>query len=139
VLARPRSLAPVGADTRIVFSRSHSSSDWGYQLTPNIAACSAVLCGLQAERLVRQTCPNQTDVLDYERDAPVGAWLSLVERLVRDQEVEGSNPSAPTKYLFRINKINVLRSANRRFFQFASRVFQFGSPGLTPEGRKGQG
>ncbi|MCU1334671.1 MAG: hypothetical protein JWO19_252 [Bryobacterales bacterium] len=26
----------------------------------------------------------------------VGAWLSLVERLVRDQEVEGSNPSAPT-------------------------------------------
>ena len=36
--------------------------------------------------------------------------------LVRDQEVEGSNPSAPTKYLFRINKINVLRSANRRFF-----------------------
>ena len=25
-----------------------------------------------------------------------GAWLSLVERLVRDQEVEGSNPSAPT-------------------------------------------
>ena len=36
--------------------------------------------------------------------------------LVRDQEVEGSNPSAPTKCLFRVNKINVLRSANRRFF-----------------------
>ena len=24
-----------------------------------------------------------------------GAWLSLVERLVRDQEVVGSNPTAP--------------------------------------------
>ena len=24
-----------------------------------------------------------------------GAWLSLVERLVRDQEVVGSNPAAP--------------------------------------------
>ena len=27
-----------------------------------------------------------------------GAWLSLVERLVRDQEAGGSNPLAPTKY-----------------------------------------
>ena len=26
-----------------------------------------------------------------------GAWLSPVERLVRDQEVGGSNPLAPTK------------------------------------------
>ena len=26
-----------------------------------------------------------------------GAWLSLVERLVRDQEAGGSNPLAPTK------------------------------------------
>lgn len=25
----------------------------------------------------------------------IGAWLSLVERLVRDQEVVGSNPAAP--------------------------------------------
>ena len=28
--------------------------------------------------------------------AKTGAWLSLVERLVRDQEVAGSNPVAPT-------------------------------------------
>jgi hypothetical protein len=28
-----------------------------------------------------------------------GAWLSLVERLVRDQEAGGSNPLAPTNYL----------------------------------------
>ena len=26
----------------------------------------------------------------------VGSWLSLVERLVRVEEVEGSNPSGPT-------------------------------------------
>ena len=29
----------------------------------------------------------------------VGAWLSLVERSVRDREVGGSNPLAPTKNL----------------------------------------
>ena len=29
----------------------------------------------------------------------VGAWLSLVERSVRDREVGGSNPLAPTKKL----------------------------------------
>ena len=29
----------------------------------------------------------------------VGAWLSLVERLVRDQEAGGSNPLAPTNPL----------------------------------------
>jgi hypothetical protein len=27
-----------------------------------------------------------------------GAWLSLVERLVRDQEAGGSNPLAPTNF-----------------------------------------
>ncbi len=31
----------------------------------------------------------------------IGAWLSLVERSVRDREVVGSNPIAPT---FNINK-----------------------------------
>ncbi len=30
---------------------------------------------------------------------PVGAWLSLVERTVRDREVAGSNPVAPTIFL----------------------------------------
>ena len=33
-----------------------------------------------------------------------GAWLSLVERLVRDQEAGGSNPLAPTKYPSRFQK-----------------------------------
>ena len=35
----------------------------------------------------------------------VGAWLSLVERSVRDREVGGSNPLAPTKHLKFINKL----------------------------------
>ena len=29
----------------------------------------------------------------------VGAWLSLVERSVRDREVGGSNPLAPTNHI----------------------------------------
>jgi hypothetical protein len=33
----------------------------------------------------------------------VGAWLSLVERSVRDREVGGSNPLAPTTNLTPIN------------------------------------
>ena|GEM_PF-2132727 len=42
-------------------------------------------------------CPNLLySKLVYQ--PPVGAWLSLVERLVRDQEVAGSNPAAPTKF-----------------------------------------
>jgi hypothetical protein len=32
----------------------------------------------------------------------IGAWLSLVERSVRDREVVGSNPIAPT---FKIDKL----------------------------------
>ena len=34
----------------------------------------------------------------------VGAWLSLVERTVRDREVGGSNPLAPTKLLKKVNQ-----------------------------------
>ena len=37
--------------------------------------------------------------------------------LVRDQEVEGSNPSAPTKFSNNSNKINICQSAERRFFR----------------------
>ena len=35
----------------------------------------------------------------YHPNAIVGAWLSLVERTVRDREVGGSNPLAPTNYI----------------------------------------
>ena len=38
----------------------------------------------------------------------VGAWLSLVERSVRDREVGGSNPLAPTTNLTPINVIALL-------------------------------
>ncbi len=37
-----------------------------------------------------------------------GAWLSLVERLVRDQEAGGSNPLAPT------NSVNQLEANQDR-------------------------
>ena len=33
-----------------------------------------------------------------ESQGSVGAWLSLVERTVRDREVGGSNPLAPTNF-----------------------------------------
>ena len=41
------------------------------------------------------TCCFLPSVCYLER---VGAWLSLVERTVRDREVGGSNPLAPTNY-----------------------------------------
>jgi hypothetical protein len=34
----------------------------------------------------------------YNSEASFGAWLSLVERTVRDREVGGSNPLAPTNW-----------------------------------------
>ena len=37
-----------------------------------------------------------------------GAWLSLVERVVRDYEVAGSNPVAPI-YPYFLRKMAVLR------------------------------
>ena len=39
-----------------------------------------------------------------------GAWLSLVERLVRDQEAGGSNPLAPTNSF---NNLQVSKEVNR--------------------------
>ena len=36
-----------------------------------------------------------------------GEWLSLVEHLVRDQGVGGSNPLSPTKYLI-INSLSLV-------------------------------
>ena len=38
---------------------------------------------------------DSTTLLPYHPTS-VGAWLSLVERTVRDREVGGSNPLAPT-------------------------------------------
>jgi hypothetical protein len=40
---------------------------------------------------------HEKGLIDLKSQA-VGAWLSLVERLVRDQEAGGSNPLAPTKF-----------------------------------------
>ena len=53
----------------------------------------------------------------------IGAWLSLVERLVRDQEAGGSNPLAPTNLnrLFEAPQTNERkRSINKDAVQVAS-------------------
>src|SRR5262249_26460342 len=53
----------------------------------------------------RQFAPTQGDsepCLRFSKlpyfDADNGLWLSLVERLVRDQEAVGSNPTSPINY-----------------------------------------
>ena len=43
-----------------------------------------------------------------------GAWLSLVERLVRDQEVQSSNLCAPTIPLSRSNTAERGRGSDRQ-------------------------
>jgi hypothetical protein len=56
-----------------------------------------------------------------------GAWLSLVERLVRDQEVRSSNLRAPTNSSIPMNMspkllqfpISILQAAEWRFFVYA--------------------
>ena len=51
---------------------------------------------------------GQSEAVVELRDAvTVGEWLSLVEHLVRDQGVGGSNPLSPTIYMF-------VRSGNHR-------------------------
>ena len=42
---------------------------------------------------------DSASLLPYHPVQFVGAWLSLVERSVRDREVGGSNPLAPTKHI----------------------------------------
>ena len=50
----------------------------------------------------------------------VGEWLSLVEHLVRDQGVGGSNPLSPTNYLFNTSRIaENLRTAKRTHIRVA--------------------
>ena len=48
----------------------------------------------------------------------VGAWLSLVERLVRDQEAGGSNPLAPTiSFHFKLDLTKPFHGAGIRRFR----------------------
>lgn len=48
-----------------------------------------LLCSRAEERRAQQAeCKKNNIIYD-------GAWLSLVERVVRDDEVAGSNPVAP--------------------------------------------
>jgi hypothetical protein len=49
------------------------------------------------KRSWRASSPKQEGRPNIRIDGSfVGAWLSLVERVVRDDEVAGSNPVAPT-------------------------------------------
>ena len=41
----------------------------------------------------------KTEYTKTAKSKAFGAWLSLVERSVRDAEAAGSNPVAPTKHL----------------------------------------
>jgi hypothetical protein len=52
--------------------------------------------------LIRLNClPRPSKCAKYAREnvnrLQCGLWLSLVERLVRDQEAVGSNPTSPIK------------------------------------------
>jgi hypothetical protein len=54
-------------------------------------------CDLITRRnAVATAAPLPMVVLEWS-GLSIGAWLSLVEHLVRDQGVGGSNPLAPTK------------------------------------------
>ncbi len=44
----------------------------------------------------------------YCRHSSVGVWLSLVERLVRDQEAAGSNPVTPTINIMKGYRLSAL-------------------------------
>ena len=62
------------------------------------------------------------------RGRQFGLWLSLVERLVRDQEAVGSNPTSPIifiRYGFS-SKFRNLRESDR--FQIHHRTLQFETP-----------
>jgi hypothetical protein len=59
------------------------------------------LSGISRRRTCHVTCSRMKGL------TIVGEWLSLVEHLVRDQGVGGSNPLSPTKY-FAINQLRCL-------------------------------
>ena len=60
-----------------------------------VLRCGFVVIQAYAARMVYWVSREQSFLpLNYSF---LGAWLSLVERLVRDQEAGGSNPLAPTK------------------------------------------
>src|SRR6185312_15281927 len=71
-------------------------------------------CGLLQERSKIATFgPFRAEILCYNQGLPmtaawvvcVGEWLSLVEHLVRDQGVGGSNPLSPTNLFNNLHAI----------------------------------
>ena len=61
----------------------------------------------------------------------VGAWLSLVERSVRDREVGGSNPLAPTNNLTHINGLEIYHRQSY-LLHVANLWTKFPTPELLP-------
>ena len=74
-------------------------------LLTNVAAAPYTV--LSADRRIRSFPPGA--LCKTGGNGFVGAWLSLVEHLVRDQGVGGSNPLAPTNFFNKLRVIPVCR------------------------------
>ena len=75
------------------------SSFWARQGSPRVNVGLAVRSCCYTE--------NTRDRAQVIRDSPalhVGEWLSLVEHLVRDQGVGGSNPLSPTNHFKQLSR-----------------------------------
>ena len=72
-----------------------------------------------------------------QRALSVGAWRSLVARIVRDDEVGGSNPLAPTRLTFPV--LRIARFGARRNLArargFAPNTLGLEAQDARPEGR----
>ena len=64
-------------------------------------ACFAGVAQLVERNLAKVEVAGSNPVTRLVRIPGIGAWLSPVERCVRDAEVPGSNPGAPTEGLVR--------------------------------------
>ncbi len=65
----------------------------------------------------------------------IGAWLSLVERPVRDREVAGSNPVAPTKRDFHFRRRSLFYIIGKSPESYDTKTFRTGCTGAVPTER----
>ena len=79
------------ADRGIWLARPRRALDAGPRSTQSVGVC--VRIRLSAPCYLIQNTRSKSRVPRYISD--FGLWLSLVERLVRDQEAVGSNPTSP--------------------------------------------
>src|SRR5579884_2391740 len=88
------------------------------------ASHHAFCMGTSAAKLPIDRCLSCTVPLAL-RAYTIGEWLSLVEHLVRDQGVGGSNPLSPTNIFNDLNAFLVLPSQRCRRFCRRCRVPRF--------------